>query len=133
MPPFRHGYLFAHLAGEMESNSNKYRRGAFKSKREGYAPYKAGHAQKVKFNRTTDEHFCFLESRVKASMTRNKLYRTRISLSKQTAQVKSGAYNCNAGAITGSNYELRALKDPNSGTYPALILQTTNQFYWMSY
>ena len=98
MPPFQHCYLFAHLAGEMESNSKKVRRGAFKSKREGYALYKAGHVQKVKFNHTTDEHFCFFESRVKASMTRNKLYRTRISLSKQTAQVKSGAYNCKAGA-----------------------------------
>ena len=31
-------------------------------------------------------------------MTRNKLYRTRVSLSKQTAQVKSGACNCKAGA-----------------------------------
>lgn len=98
MPPFQHCYLFAHLAGEMESNSKKVRRGAFKSKREGYALYKAGHVQKVKFNHTTDEHFCFFESRVKASMTRNKLYRTRVSLSKQTAQVKSGACNCKAGA-----------------------------------
>ena len=31
-------------------------------------------------------------------MTRNKLYRTRVSLSKQTAQVKSGVCNCKAGA-----------------------------------
>ena len=37
MPPFQYCYLFAHLAGEMESNSKKVRRGAFKSKREGYA------------------------------------------------------------------------------------------------
>ena len=40
----------------------------------------------------------FFESRVKASMTRNKLYRTRIFLSKQTAQVKPGACNRKAGA-----------------------------------
>ena len=148
MPPFQHCYLFAHLAGEMEGNSKKVRRGAFKSKREGYALYKDGHVQKVKFNHTTDEHFCFFESRVKASMTRNKLYRTRVSLSKQTAQVKSGACNCKAGAndrckhigaLSCTKYSillkakwmkyhqtLRALKDHNSGTYPALILQRTN-------
>ena len=59
MPPFQHCYLFAHLAGEMESNSNKFRRGALKSKRESYPQYKARHAQKVKFNHTTDEHFGF--------------------------------------------------------------------------
>ena len=102
MPPYQHSYLFAHLAGEMESNSKKVRRGAFKSKREGYALYKAGHVQKVKFNHTTDEHFCFFESRVKASMTRNKLYRTRVSLSKQTAQVKSDSNLefCDSSAAT---------------------------------
>ena len=82
----------------MESNSKKFPRRAFKSKREGYTLYKAGHVQKVKFNHTTDEHFCFFESRIKASMTRNKLYRTRVSLSKLTAKVKSGACNCKAGA-----------------------------------
>ena len=74
----------------MESNSKKVRRGAFESKHEGYALYKAEHVQKVKFNHTTDEKFCFFESRVKASMTRNKLYRTRVSASKQTAQVNLG-------------------------------------------
>ena len=59
---------------------------------------KAGHVQKVKLNHTTDEHFWFFESHVKASMTRNKLYRTRVSLSKETTQVKSGACKCKAGA-----------------------------------
>ena len=82
----------------MVSNSKKVWRGAFESRHEGYALYKAEHVQKVKFNHTTDEKFCFFENRVKASMTRNKLYVTRVSLSKQTAQVKSGACNCKAGA-----------------------------------
>ena len=64
----------------MESISKKVRRGAFESKHEGYALYKGGYVQKVKFKHTTDEQFCFFESRVKASLTRNKLYRTRVSL-----------------------------------------------------
>ena len=98
IPPLQHCYLFAHLARQMESNTKKVRRGAFKSKREGHSLYKAGHVQKIKFNHTTDEHFRFFESRVKASMTRNKQYRTRVSLSKQTAQVKFGACNCKARA-----------------------------------
>jgi len=98
MPNFQHCYLFAHLAGEMDCNSSKVRRGAFKSKREGYALYKAGHVQKVQFNHTSDEEYCFFDSRVKASMTRNKLYRTKVCLSKQTAQVKSANCNCKAGA-----------------------------------
>ena len=132
-----------------ESNTKKVRRGAFKSKREGHSLYKAGHVQKIKFNHTTDEHYRFFESCVKAPMTRNKQYRTRVSLSKQTAQVKSGACNCKAGAngrckhIGALLYKIRyaillkakwmkyhktlhALKDHNSGTYPALILQRTN-------
>ena len=79
-----------------ESNTKKVRRGAFESKREGHSLYKAGHKQKIKFNHTTDEHFRFFESRVKASMTRNKQYRTRVLLSKQTAQVKLGACTCKA-------------------------------------
>ena len=98
MPPFQHCYLFAHLAGEMENNSKKFRRGAFKSKREGYALYKVGHVQKVIFNHTSNQNFCFFESRVKASTTRNKFYRSRVSLNKQTAQVMSGKCNCKAGA-----------------------------------
>ena len=62
MHPFQHCYLFAHLAGEMESNAKKVRRGAFKSKREGHSLYKAEHVEKVKFNHMTDEHFRFLKA-----------------------------------------------------------------------
>ena len=154
MPPFQHCYFFADLAAEMERNSKKVHRGAFKSKREGYALYNAGHVLKVKFNHTIDEHFCFIESRVKASMTRNKLYRTRVSLSKQltvtvTAQVKSGACNCKAGAngrcknIGALLYrtlhfaesevnELTCTETHNRGTYHALILQRrTSSIGWV--
>ena len=101
MPIFQLCYLFAHLAGEMENNSKKLRRGAFKSKREGYALYKVGHVQKVIYNHTSksNQKFCFFESRVKASMTRNKFYRTRVSLCKQTPQVRSGKCNCKAETI----------------------------------
>ena len=98
MPEFQHYYIFAHLAREITTDSTKFRRGAFKSKREGYALFKAGHVQKVKFNATSRQHVCFFESKVKASMTKNKLYRTRVSLGKETAGVRSGYCNCKAGA-----------------------------------
>ena len=98
MPEFKHCYIFAHLAGEITKDSTKFRRGAFKSKREGYALFKAGHVQKVQFNATSHQHVCFFESKVKASMTKNKLYRTRVSLRKETAGVRSGYCNCKAGA-----------------------------------
>ena len=50
MPPFQHCYLFAHLAGEMESNSKKVRRGAFKSKREA-SPLHMGWLSLKRFQR----------------------------------------------------------------------------------
>ena len=62
------------------------------------ALFKAGHVQKVKFNATSQQHVCFFESKFKASMTKNKLYRTRVSLRKETAGVKSGYCNYKAGA-----------------------------------
>ena len=108
MPEFQHCYIFAHLAGEITKDSTKFRRGAFKSKREGYALFKAGHVQKVKFNATSHQHVCFFESKVKASMTKNKLYRTRVSLRKETAGVRSGYCNCKAGA-TGTCKHIGAL------------------------
>ena len=42
--------------------------------------------------------FAFFKSKVKASMTKYKLYRTRVSLRKETAGVRSGYCNCKAGA-----------------------------------
>ena len=98
MPEFQHCYIFAHLAAEITKDSIKFRQGAFKSKREGYALFKAGHIQKVKYNATSHQHVCFLESKVKALMTKNKLYQTRVSLRKETAGARSGYCNCKAGA-----------------------------------
>ena len=98
IPEFQHCYIFAHLAGEITKDSTKFRQGAFKSKREGYALFKASHVQKVKFNATSHQHVCFFESKVKALMTKNKLYQTRVSLRKETAGVRSGYCNCKAGA-----------------------------------
>ena len=136
MRPLQHCYLFAHLAGQMESNAKKFRRGAFKSKRDGHSLYKAGHVQKIKFNHTTDEHFRFVESRVKASMTRNKQYRTRLSLSKQTAQVKLGACNCKTGAngrcthIGALPYKIRDLTESEVDEITPDLTCTERQQQW---
>ena len=136
MRPLQHCYLFAHLAGQMESNAKKFRRGAFKSKREGHSLYKAGHKQKIKFNHTTDEHFRFFESCVKASMTRNKQYRTRLSLSKQTAQVKLGACNCKTGAngrcthIGALPYKIRDLTESEVDEITPDLTCTERQQQW---
>ena len=136
MRPLQHCYLFAHLAGQMESNAKKFRRGAFKSKREGHSLYKAGHVQKIKFNHTTDEHFRFFESCVKASMTRNKQYRTRLSLSKQTAQVKLGACNCKTGAngrcthIGALPYKIRDLTESEVDEITPDLTCTERQQQW---
>ena len=136
MRPLQHCYLFAHLAEQMESNAKKFRRGAFKSKREGHSLYKAGHVQKVKFNHTTDEHFRFFESCVKASMTRNKQYRTRLSLSKQTAQVKLGACNCKTGAngrcthIGALPYKIRDLTESEVDEITPDLTCTERQQQW---
>ena len=46
-------------------------------KRRGAFLFKASHVFDVKFNSSHDD-FCFFEARVKASMTRNKVYRTKV-------------------------------------------------------
>ena len=82
-------------------------------------------------------------------MTRNELYRTRVSLSKQTAQVKSGACNCKAGANGRCKHigallyktldfaesevneippDLTCTETHNRGTFHALILQRRTSF-----
>lgn len=98
MPNFQHCFIFEHLAADFEKENKKIRQGAFKSKRDGYALYKAAHVQQVKFNCTSHKEICFFESRIKASMTRNKSYRTVTSLWKSTAKVRSCSCNCKAGA-----------------------------------
>jgi len=97
MPNFQHCFMFEYLAANLEKE-NQVRRGAFKSKRDGYALFKAAHVQKVQLNSTSHEEICFFESRVKASMTRNKSYRTNISLWKSSGKVRSGSCNCKGGA-----------------------------------
>ena len=42
--------------------------------------------------------FVFFETKVKASMTRNKTYRTKVRLRKNTVEVDGAYCNCKAGA-----------------------------------
>ena len=63
-PEFQHCFIFSYLSGKR--NSEEKRRGAFKSKREGYAMFKASHVFDVKFN-TSHDDFCFFDLRVKVS------------------------------------------------------------------
>ena len=58
--------------------------------------FKASHVVDVKFNSSHDD-FCFFEARVKASMTRNKVYRTKVRQNK-TGEVMSAQCTCKAGA-----------------------------------
>ena len=86
--------IFSYLSGGR--NSEEKRQGSFKSKREGYALFKASHVLDVKFNSSNDD-FCFFDARVKASMTRNKMYRTKVTQNK-TGEVVSAQCTCKAGA-----------------------------------
>ena len=58
--------------------------------------FKASHVLDVKFNSSHDD-FCFFDARVKASMTRNKMYRTKVRQNK-TGEVVSAQCTCKAGA-----------------------------------
>ena len=60
-PEFQHCFIFSYLSGGR--NSEEKRRGAFKSKQEGYALFKASHVFDVKFNSSHD-NFCFFDARV---------------------------------------------------------------------
>ena len=59
--------------------------------------FKASHVLDVKFNNSHDD-FCFFEARVKASMTRNKVYRTKVRQTNKTGEVMSAHCTCKAGA-----------------------------------
>ena len=96
LPEFQHYYIFSYLSGG--SKEGEKRRGAFKCKREGYALFKANHVQDVKYNFSSHKEFCFFETKVKASMTRKKTYRTKVRLRKNTAEVDGAYCNCKAGA-----------------------------------
>ena len=54
--------------------------------------FKASHVLDVKFNSSHDD-FCFFDARVKASMTRNKMYRTKVTQNK-TGEVVSAQCTC---------------------------------------
>ena len=58
--------------------------------------FKASHVLDVKFNSSHD-YFCFFDARVKASVTRNKMYRTKVRQNK-TGEVVSAQCTCKAGA-----------------------------------
>ena len=96
MPEFQHCFIFSYLSGA--SKEGQKGRGAFKCKREGYALFKASHVQDVKYNPSSHSEFCFFETKVKASMTRNKTYRTKVRLKKNTAEVDGAYCNCKAGS-----------------------------------
>lgn len=98
MPNFQHCFIFDYLSAEFEKENQKIHRGVFKSKRDGYALFKAAHVEKVIFNCTSHTEICYFESRVKASMTRSKSYRTKVSMWKNTTKVRSGNCNRTAGA-----------------------------------
>ena len=88
--------LFYILVSVWRKKQRGKRRGAFKSKREGYALFKASHVLDVKFNSSHDD-FCFFDARVKACMTRNKMYRTKVRQNK-TGEVVSAQCTCKTGA-----------------------------------
>lgn len=95
LPEFQHCYMFSYLSALKEGQKQR----AFKSKREGYAMFKASHVQDVKYNFSSHKEFCFFETKVKAaSMMRNKTYRTKVRLKKNTAEVDGAYCNCKAGA-----------------------------------
>ena len=96
LPEFQHCFIFSYLSGA--SKEGQKGRGAFKCKREGYALFKASHVQDVKYNCSSHIEFCFFETKVKASMIRNKTYRTKVRLKKNTAKVDGAYCNCKAGA-----------------------------------
>ena len=96
LPEFQHCFIFSYLSGALKEG--KKGRGAFKCKREGYALFKASHVQDVKYNFSSHSEFCFFETKVKASMTRNKTYRAKVRLKKNTAEVDGAYCNCKAGA-----------------------------------
>ena len=96
LPEFQHCFIFSYLSGALKEG--KKGRGAFKCKREGYAVFKASHVQDVKYNFSSHSEFCFFETKVKASMTRNKTYRAKVRLKKNTAEVDGAYCNCKAGA-----------------------------------
>ena len=96
LPEFQHCFIFSYLSGA--SKEGQIGRGAFKCKREGYALFKASHVQDGKYNSSSHSEFCFFETKVKTSMTRNKTYRTKVRLKKNTAEVDGAYCNCKAGA-----------------------------------
>ena len=96
MPEFQHYFIFSYLSGA--SKEGEKRRGAFRCKREGYALFKASVVQDVKYNFSSQREFCFFDAKVKASMTRNKTYRTKVRLKKNTVEVDGAYCNCKAGA-----------------------------------
>ena len=69
-------------------------------------------------------------------MTRNKQYRTRLSLSKQTAQVKLGACNCKTGAngrcthIGALPYKIRDLTESEVDEITPDLTCTERQQQW---
>ena len=96
LPEFQHCFIFSYLSGALKEGQKG--RGAFKCKREGYALFKASHVQDVKYNFSSHSEFCFFETKVKASMTRNKTYGAKVRLKKNTAEVDGAYCNCKAGA-----------------------------------
>ena len=56
------------------------------------------HVQDAKYNFSSHSEFCFFETKVKASMTRNKTYGAKVRLKKNTAEVDGAYCNCKAGA-----------------------------------
>ena len=93
-PEFQQCFIFSYLSGGR--NREEKRQGAFKSKREGSALFKALHVFDVKFHSSHDD-YCFFDARVTASMTRNKIYRTKLRQNK-TGEVMSAQCTCKAGA-----------------------------------
>jgi len=114
---FQHCFIFSYLSGGR--NSEEKRRGAFKSKREGYALFKASHVFDVKFNSSHDD-FCFFDARVKASMTRIKIYRTKVWQNK-TGEVISAQCTCKAGVVK--------LISPHGVFVYVLFVQSSSDIY----
>ena len=66
--------LFYILLSIWRIKKGRIGRGAFKCKREGYVLFKASYVQDVKYNFSSHNEFCFFETKVKASMTKDKTF-----------------------------------------------------------
>ena len=89
--------------------------------------FKASHVLDVKFNSSHDD-FCFFDTRVKASIARNKMYRTKVRQNKR-GEVVSAQCTCKAGAnghckhVGALLYAMLDFSESGLGPIPPILAQ----------